>query len=1607
MVKYLSVLNQKIRKGCTAHITKSGRLYYMNHETKTSSWLPPVESWDSGGNGLPYGWEAAFDRDGKTYFINHVNKTTTSEDPRKDSDEEPPQPREVELLRDPHKGFGFVAGSEKPVIVRFVTEGGPSEGQLLPGDQILQINGDDVQKSPRERVIELVRSCKHSVKLQVCQPITNNTTRKSALLTAAKKAKLKSNPSRVRFAEGVVINGSPLYCPSPYESYVPFMPNVLKVFLENGQTKSFKYDSTTTVQDVLNVLQEKLSVVSLDHFALVVEHIKAVKRNKFAILNPKDTLAKIAARPGAHNLRCLFRLTFVPKDIYEFMQRDAVGFDYLFMQCCNDVVRERFAPELKYDVTLRLAALHLHQHALNTGIQGKMVVKTIEREYGLEKFVPASLLDTMKRKELVKLLSQLMKQNQALSGPGQKQLTSLQAKFHYLKIVSELPSYGAKLFATSNKNSMAETALIVGPKVGVSQISTIRNIAPINLAQFSEVENIEVTKEDDFSLRIRVALKHPEKESLTLSMEDRDAEEFVFVLERYYSQLVGGEIPVQWEGRDPDPVETVPTFHSRHTVQESPWSYCPSSSLKKDSGTTTILRTVDLSIPPPPYIPCEERQLSRSNSRDQFSLATSPASVDHNMNEMQALVASIASLPIGVPSSSSMPNLKSHSSLDARSNNISSNSTASIPEDETTCIFHIGLNNDETSSNSADFENEQSNPYTALSRNNRPGSVMKALQNLADQTDTIAVQLQKQSEPSGIDMHSVMSIELLEGVEGDVTRDLDMKSQDVISRVNEMSKIVNDAECYLNTDSSTYSVDLGSRCHDSLLFLPCNNQERNASTGEIFDQLLTPDSDLLPSESEGESTPTNSPRHCPDSESPNSTARKCSSFGLHSVNLFGSLDQETEDVEELLRQLQTSTNLPIKEGSLCLDPDIIDLTIVPPPSTDDVNFSHVGEEEEADLTSQLSELTPQNSPVRSCATIEETFCEDPDSTRMPSSSQHVFHSSSFPSTPSGQPSPLEMDTFSSADIDDSGVVNYCAHSSAGCDAAERDDDLSAYIIPPPPSSSSVVEEQNRVLARFRQAAEDIRRMMAHGSDAASCSRYSDSMSSVSKFCTIPRRHDDGHRNNSSSLASLVTPVRETHGKIGLPHTSVFNGRLQHNNESSSNESESPLVCSQGDPKLNVSCNGPENFSTLNSVCESQAEMGHSSEENSWRPQPPPRLKKLSSSCSESSSSSTECFPLITSSLPCNNNASDCSGVEQGEVQTSSGLDKGSFSRTLSLDSFKGAVQRNKEKTSQNKAGGVTKVPVSLPSNLESEKGSQDSFCGVSQFPRVVPVINGHNHQSENHSQDSEFRHQLNGSSPKILNGSGNSYVNGGCSDGNPENREIAHALQENATKECHDCQGLLNGCVCRKIDRFSSYHQSLPRKVINGGLHVVPIGDINGDGIVENGHCVMDSIGSFQEAQQEIDDMIFHLDATCQTRFRDCEGGLNQDRDLSKLTNDWETLMLESRQFVTASKLFVKSITESSDKMEGNLSTCVTLLDRIFTVSEFVILQMSTPCQITTLATKLKETATAYSRTVQAAHSASSGGIMNPNMASLMHEATSLATSLTMLMRTLRTFHTP
>lgn len=70
-----------------------------------------------------------------------------------------------------------------------------------------------------------------------------------------------------------------------------------------------------------------------------------------------------------------------------------------------------------------------------------------------------------------------------------------------------------------------------------------------------------------------------------------------------------------------------------------------------------------------------------------------------------------------------------------------------------------------------------------------------------------------------------------------------------------------------------------------------------------------------------------------------------SSFGLHSPdNLPLNIQSREDDIRALIKQLEDNSGLPytFAEGTLYLDPDIIDLTMIPPPITpDEVSSSSV------------------------------------------------------------------------------------------------------------------------------------------------------------------------------------------------------------------------------------------------------------------------------------------------------------------------------------------------------------------------------------------------------------------------------------------------------------------------------------------------------------------------------------------------------------------------------------------------------------------------------------------------------------------------------------------
>lgn len=63
----------------------------------------------------------------------------------------------------------------------------------------------------------------------------------------------------------------------------------------------------------------------------------------------------------------------------------------------------------------------------------------------------------------------------------------IQAKIHYLDIISGLPSYGAKCFSTNQRDGV-ERVLLISPRFGLSQIAGIRNTvvsSNVNVFQYN------------------------------------------------------------------------------------------------------------------------------------------------------------------------------------------------------------------------------------------------------------------------------------------------------------------------------------------------------------------------------------------------------------------------------------------------------------------------------------------------------------------------------------------------------------------------------------------------------------------------------------------------------------------------------------------------------------------------------------------------------------------------------------------------------------------------------------------------------------------------------------------------------------------------------------------------------------------------------------------------------------------------------------------------------------------------------------------------------------------------------------------------------------------
>ncbi|CAK6438671.1 unnamed protein product [Pipistrellus nathusii] len=68
--------------GWEKRVDSTDRVYFVNHNTKTTQWEDPRTQGSQSEEPLPEGWEIRYTREGVRYFVDHNTRTTTFKDPR-------------------------------------------------------------------------------------------------------------------------------------------------------------------------------------------------------------------------------------------------------------------------------------------------------------------------------------------------------------------------------------------------------------------------------------------------------------------------------------------------------------------------------------------------------------------------------------------------------------------------------------------------------------------------------------------------------------------------------------------------------------------------------------------------------------------------------------------------------------------------------------------------------------------------------------------------------------------------------------------------------------------------------------------------------------------------------------------------------------------------------------------------------------------------------------------------------------------------------------------------------------------------------------------------------------------------------------------------------------------------------------------------------------------------------------------------------------------------------------------------------------------------------------------------------------------------------------
>ncbi|XP_075405328.1 focal adhesion kinase 1 isoform X1 [Tenrec ecaudatus] len=229
------------------------------------------------------------------------------------------------------------------------------------------------------------------------------------------------------------------------------------------------------------------------------------------------------------------RIRYLPKGFLQQFTEDKPTLHFFYQQVKSDYMLE-IADQVDQDTALKLGCLEIRRsygEMRGNALEKKSNYEVLEKDVGLKRFFPKSLLDSVKARTLRKLIQQTFRQFANLNRE--------ESILKFFEILSPVYRFDKECFKCALGSSwVISVELAIGPEDGISYL-TDKGCNPTHLADFTQVQTIQYSNSEDKDRKGMLQLKIAgAPEPLTVTAPSLTIAENMADLIDGYCRLVNG-----------------------------------------------------------------------------------------------------------------------------------------------------------------------------------------------------------------------------------------------------------------------------------------------------------------------------------------------------------------------------------------------------------------------------------------------------------------------------------------------------------------------------------------------------------------------------------------------------------------------------------------------------------------------------------------------------------------------------------------------------------------------------------------------------------------------------------------------------------------------------------------------------------------------------------------------------------------------------------------------------------------------------------------------------------------------------------------------------------